>query len=146
MYIVENRELIIVVRVEDPNTKLNKFVLIGWVCSSRGRQLNASAVKVSQNTRKGYSIPISLPWPSSSRDTMCKSRPEAKQTSTPPQSSKKSPTRQVQSTPKSCPNSKRPHNQNVVPQFLLALAPHSDDRRVFADRGRMMMAGVMHPL
>jgi hypothetical protein len=23
--------LIIVVRVEDPNTKLNKFVLIGWV-------------------------------------------------------------------------------------------------------------------
>ena len=25
------RVLIIVVRVEDPNTKLNKFVLIGWV-------------------------------------------------------------------------------------------------------------------
>ena len=55
----------VVVRVEDPNAKLNKFVLIGWVISQLYCVSNDSVVRVSQNTRKDYSIPTSSPSQSS---------------------------------------------------------------------------------
>lgn len=59
--------IIPVVRVEDPKTKLNKFVLIGWVSVLFGLDTNFSVVKVHQNIRRDYSIHISSPLPNSSR-------------------------------------------------------------------------------
>jgi hypothetical protein len=75
-----------VVRVEDPNTRLNKFVLIGWVEPSDFDGLICFSVeKEFQNIRRAYSILISLPsqsflryvviglWTNDDRDIMYKS-------------------------------------------------------------------------
>jgi hypothetical protein len=97
--------LIVVVRVEDPNTKLNKFVLIGWVPllegpppyffppALRNTANIGSVAKVSPNTRKDSSTLTSLPLrnfsrytsfhgDSDNRDITSKSQHEVKQIST----------------------------------------------------------------